>query len=522
MKRSIFFINQKYTLISLSLIIFSAGVSLYLFQFIYDGHHHGLMFSNAVDLLNSKKPYAEIFIQYGFLTTFIHSISLLFLGYKIFSLHFVTIIFYSFSIFFIFLITKKLVNEKIALISVLVLLLNHPIPWMPWSNYIAYFFIVLSIYFLIKKLKYNYLLTGFCLGLCVLSRQDYFLPIIVTFFLFNLIYLLTDFSYNKLLDIGKILIGFVSPISIFFLYLYFNNLIFIWTKYLILPSLYLELNDVSIFSYVINFIKFFFTDALLNFINKPQYLLIFAILLINSIFLIKFCITKKYDLIFISLLCLTLSSIGISLELFRLYTSVSLGVVVLIQVISNIKSDDLRKFSFFFLLSTSIFSITFYPWGNNEFFKKINISKHYETPESSLFVYNKWVPQKVRVLNKILDLKKNILSNCNIQYGENLTFDNYFSNILNLNRVRLAPHVKSDHKNHKIDTFFNINFISRINELIIKKNIIILITENNHSYNAGSIILNNSYSYELIKLNSINEKPRFLKFYYPSKCYVKS
>ena len=133
-----------------------------------------------------------------------------------------------------------------------------------------------------------------------------------------------------------------------------------------------------------------------------------------------------------------------------------------------------------------------------------------------------WPPQKVSVLNKILDLKKNILKNCNIQYGENLTFDNYFSNILNLNRVRLVPHVKSDHKNHKIDTLFNKNFISRINKLIIKKNIIILITENNHFYNTGSVILSNSYSYELIKLNSVSEKPRFLKFYYPSKCYVKS
>ena len=79
MKKINFFINYKYNLIVLLVLIFFSVLSLYIYQFIYDGHHHGLMFSNAIDLLNAKKPYEEIFIQYGFLTTIIHSIGLFFL-----------------------------------------------------------------------------------------------------------------------------------------------------------------------------------------------------------------------------------------------------------------------------------------------------------------------------------------------------------------------------------------------------------------------------------------------------------
>ena len=42
-------------------------------QFINDGYHWGFIFSNALDLLDGKKPFEEIFIQYGLGTTLIHS-----------------------------------------------------------------------------------------------------------------------------------------------------------------------------------------------------------------------------------------------------------------------------------------------------------------------------------------------------------------------------------------------------------------------------------------------------------------
>ena len=68
------------------------------YRFIYDGHHHGLVFSNALDILNDKKPYKEIFIQYGLITTFLHSLVIKIFGYKIIYINIFTSLIYSLSI----------------------------------------------------------------------------------------------------------------------------------------------------------------------------------------------------------------------------------------------------------------------------------------------------------------------------------------------------------------------------------------------------------------------------------------
>ena len=45
-------------------------------QYINDGYHWGFIFSNALELLEGKKPFEQIFIQYGLGTTLIHSLIL--------------------------------------------------------------------------------------------------------------------------------------------------------------------------------------------------------------------------------------------------------------------------------------------------------------------------------------------------------------------------------------------------------------------------------------------------------------
>jgi hypothetical protein len=114
------------------------------------------MYSNALDLKNGKTPFKEIFIQYGILTTLIHSIILDLFSNKIFMLNFITLIFYQFSILLITLSIKNLINKEFAIISYLILIMNHPIPWLPWSNYIAFFFITFCIFLLTQK-KTNYI-----------------------------------------------------------------------------------------------------------------------------------------------------------------------------------------------------------------------------------------------------------------------------------------------------------------------------------------------------------------------------
>ena len=73
--------------------------------YIYDGYHFGLIFSNAVELNNEKIPYKEIFIEYGYLTTLIHSIILKFIGNELLYLQIYTGFVYSISIYLIGLTT---------------------------------------------------------------------------------------------------------------------------------------------------------------------------------------------------------------------------------------------------------------------------------------------------------------------------------------------------------------------------------------------------------------------------------
>ena len=70
--------------------ILSLIYCIYYSLYIYDGYHFGLIFSNAVELNNGKLPYKEIFIEYGYLTTLIHSIILKVFGNEVFYLQIYT------------------------------------------------------------------------------------------------------------------------------------------------------------------------------------------------------------------------------------------------------------------------------------------------------------------------------------------------------------------------------------------------------------------------------------------------
>jgi hypothetical protein len=209
------------------------------------------------------------------------------------------------------------------------------------------------------------------------------------------------------------------------------------------------------------------------------------------------------------------------MELFRLYTSVSIGIITLLYVVST-SHKEIKRFSIFFLFLASIFSFLFYPTGNYHIFKKIIKSEPSITNKSSIFRFFKWEPHHVSTINSIVDLNKILTKNCNIEYVQNLTFDNFFILNLSLNKVNLIPHIKSDIKNSKLFTFFDKGFVSKINNLIAKENIILFITKNNDRYEEGNLVITNKYSSKIINLNKANDKPNTLRIYYPTKCNIKS
>ena len=124
--------------------------SVDLYQYIYDGHHHGYMITNAIDFMNGRLPYKEIFIQYGIVTTLVHSLSLKIISQNLISINIITCLLYSLTVLLISLIISKKNTPIYGLLAILIIFFNHPIPWLPWSNYIAFFFFSFKFFFTIK------------------------------------------------------------------------------------------------------------------------------------------------------------------------------------------------------------------------------------------------------------------------------------------------------------------------------------------------------------------------------------
>ena len=495
--------------------------SIFIISYQYDGHHFGLIYSNAIDLINGKLPYKEIFIQYGFLTTLIHSLILLIFKSKIFFISFFNAMAFSIGIFLISRTLKNLVNNKYAFISTILILANHPIPWLPWPNYLAFFFISISI-FLLSKNKINLFWVGLFFSLATLSRQDFFIPIFLSFLIFCF-FAIFDKNNIYIKNVFKILLGFTFPIIIFLSYLYFLDIHEIWFNYLIIPQYYLEIYDTKIIRLVSDFIIFFFTESFFNFIITPQFYLI-SIILISNLILILLKIFNKIkienNILFIILLSSFLSLVSLKIELFRLFTSVIFGIIPLLYFISKINDQYLRKNFKLLILLPSIFSFFFYPLGNNSAFSKIDFELTHKKIINKKFDFHKWPHAKVNSINIVSD----ITNKCNVEYLENLTFDSILSTIGNYNRIRLAPYVKASEKDSKFFLYVdslknsNDNFIDLINTEIKKENIILLINKNNDKYNNNVIKISPSYNEIKINQSDIVGKPNILRVYIPSKC----
>ena len=485
--------------------------SLLFYTNIHDPHHHGLMFSNAIDLLSGKYPYKEIFIQYGLLTTFLHAVVIKIFGYEVIYLNFFTILIYSLTILILFNIVKILTNEKYAFFSTLIILFNHPIIWLPWSNYISFFFITLGIYFFIqKKFSDNYL-SGFFFALAVLSRQDYFIGLFI--FLFFLI--VSKLIFEKKFYF-KIITFFFFPFLIFFSYLYYFDLLNYWQKIIYLPSIYLENSNTNFFLLFYNFINFFIFNVFFNFINQPQYILILIILIFNVVWLFKSLFNKNLNQTLLHFFPLAMVFTSLNFELFRLYTSVSIGILSLISYIYFLKNKDLKFFLNFILIFFSIFSLFFYPNGGNNVFNKKNFN--IQNSNIKFLKFTKISINENFLYNEILNFKEQIDNNCNIEYYDNLTFNTFISPLLGFKRMKVIPYVKNDDKNTKLVTYYDINFIENINVQMINQNIVILSSEDNLNYDFGQIIVPKNYSYKKILSKDNSDKPFYYFFYYPSKC----
>jgi cbb3-type cytochrome oxidase subunit 3 len=314
--------------------------------------------------------------------------------------------------------------------------------------------------------------SGIFFSLACLSRETYFSVISVIIFLIT-VYLIYQ-KKNKL--IFSLILGFIIPYSIFFFYLFYNNIFYDWISYLQLPKLYLSKYNIKIYQAILNGSFYIFFKTWIEILYKPQNIIISLIVVINSLYFFNHFFFKKkkldFYLLLISIATLTLTVIAISDEIFRLYTSLIIGIIPALNFIFNIKNKENKIIILFLLIFISLYSFYFFPKGNRSQFEKLNKVNLIENNNLRYFKYQKWSENDWEVLNQIDNITKTVKKKCKIEYGLNYTFDGFYYLILDLKMLQLAPAVTEDENN--IFNFFETRFKKKILSNIEKNNLILI------------------------------------------------
>ena len=506
-------LSTNVVLLAISLlIIFFFFKTINYFTHIHDGSHHGLIFSNGLDILKGKLPYKEIFVQYGLLHDLLNSITLFFLNNDIIAIYINTALFYFTSVIILGLISKEISNLYSLYLTIIVIIFNHPLPYLPWSNYLAFLFLSLSVYLFTLESEKKIFLSGFFLSLSILSRENFYYFILPSFLLIN-IYI---FYYLKNLRLNFFfLFGFLLPLIFFFSYLLLNNIYLDWFNYQKLPFIYLDRYDSDFFQLLKNFLNYLFVESFFNIINKPQYILILTIIIFNIYSLFEQLIIQKKNLkiMFICITCLSSFVVALNLEIFRLYTSIIIGLPVVFYQILNKFNNDNKFISYFLLLFISSYSIFFYPQGNVKFYKNINFDNSYQSSNFKYFKYQQWESHHWELLDNIKNINNKVKNNCNIKYILNMTPNAFVLLISDFDRVQITPYF-TEHLGTDFNYILHNDFKEKLYREIQKNNLFIYSMENNILILQDK--MKNFSLYKSIKVKGL--KGSKMRVYLPNKC----
>jgi hypothetical protein len=490
------FFNLLFLLI---IIIFSFYLSILKGQYHYDAHHHGVYFSNAKDLFEGKIPYKNIYIQHGILTTIFHSFAYLIFG-NVLSITYVTAAAYSLGLLIVFLISNNIIrNNFISLLVCLTLFFFHPYIIFPWSNYIAFPFLMSGILFLIKNSKnfLNYFFSGIFFSLTILIREAFVIPIlmIVIVYLFLHFFFLKIKSNNLLIISLYLIIGLALPISFFFIYILYFNLFSYWYDHsIILHKIYVSEHFTHV-KYYFGIPNFFF--VIFNGIKflDFKWILFLIYSFFNFFFLLIFFFNNKllnfidkktlFKLVFISFCSFFLILTALHLpDIWRLSTGSIIGIIVIYFFLRKI-------FNFIFIILVFTLTLLFlfkseslYKFSNiehsnfKEFIDKKKQNRIYVNNgifkgqywKKDIVIYYDDVKNSLESINKL---------SCNIKYYKNNTLDVFVTLLTSYLQYQVSPHYTKDAFNEINRNRFDINKkIQEAKDIIIYE----IISESNLIY----------------------------------------
>ena len=482
-------------------------------QYINDGYHWGFIYSNSVEFLNGKKPFEEIFIEYGFLNILINSIILSTFGKSVFYLQIFTILIYSISFLFIskiiFFYTKDNFLSTIAVISVFCI---YPWPTSPWPVYYAYFFSILFVYYTIKKDKLSNFLSGLSLFCAYLSLTTLFNFIIIFFILSILILsIIWKFRFgNFFLDkFIPIFFYFFILLMFFFIYLKINNVFNIWLYYQTIPFIVKDSLNLNFIDLIYNYFTFLFIESLFNVVYEPQWIF-YSILFVSNIILlittflniILYDKKDKIGFLYILVFIFLLNFISQTKNLMYVACSLSIAIICLSILYNEIKKKE-NKLILSFVLSFIIFiSFLNFDMNNSKYAEGRYKSVKYLNEKSNIinnnfpyFKYFKWNEDYWLLLEKINDRIKIVEKNCPLIQGVNLTSDSYFILFLQNNFQKIPFYLSNTKLN--FNSVFDQNLDIKIKKQLNIKNLIIITHKNNEkSYDINSDFIIEKVTYD--------------------------
>jgi hypothetical protein len=423
----------------------SIGLSVIESRLNTDAHHWGLMYVNGADLNEGLIPYREIFIQYGYLTTLIQSLSLNIFGNTVVSVGIITGIFYAANIYLSYCLWQKVMNRWLSVLSAMLMFLVHGYIIYPWANYFSYTFLLISLLFLTSspQKRNRYLLAGVFLGFSILARQSP-LPLLASIYLyFLLLYFSSARELRKeyLKSILMFHVGMVSVIGVFLLYLVKESALEDWINQSFTIGIAYKswVTPKRIYHEFIRGILF----------PRDKRLLLYSLVFFNALLLIcktvfpkglgklkkiqqQFSERDKLLFLFSSVTLFGyLQSLHIY-ELFRLQSSSSLGLGLLIFSLHNL-SNRFKRWKkvvftvpvicvFIYLSSTLIFkghSSVYYPWN-----RELLLSHQLKEPENIEMLQGKLYNEETRIYFQTITKTINDYS-CQLEYLVNFTTNSY-------------------------------------------------------------------------------------------------
>jgi hypothetical protein len=426
-------------------------------QNIFDSHAFWL-FDEAMRFLNGERLYSEIAVIYGVGQPLVNSFALIVFGKNIFSIFLITNILYFLAIFFISLICIKLKLNKICIFFIILIIINiHPTPVVPWSNYLAYFPIILSLFFILEKKKIGIFFSGFFLAIAILIRETVLLSAIIIFFFI----ILENFLRNKKFDLQFFALGFFTPFLPFFIYM------FISSNYLVYKELVYPLNSwqtlINIGYYIENDISFLrkfylfflvpFRELFLVFIRSIQYFWFnWHLIFLSYFFCMLFLFLRlfksnywkedeliKYKITIISVFCLSLVIQNLHhATINRVATGSILGIIILYYIFSKKILNPLAMFISNIIIFILLFS--FSPGVYNDFaeihgrLKKFYIVSYANIQNNLDFLISKKVTY-------IVDKKPHVEEFKNMNYD--VSIHEFYNNIIKIcNELRIKKRIQ--------------------------------------------------------------------------------